>query len=91
MEKGEVPVSIDEAVRRILLLKFKLGLFDNPYPEPAAAANFGLPEYQTLALQAAQEAMTLLRNENHILPLNHNAHILVAGPAARSITALNGC
>ena len=92
VEKGEVPVSrIDEAVRRILLLKFKVGLFDNPYPEPAAAANFGKPEYQTLALQAAHEAMTLLKNDNAILPLHHDVHLLVAGPAARSITALNGC
>jgi beta-glucosidase len=92
VQKGEVPVSrIDDAVRRILLLKFKLGLFDDPYPEPAAAANFGRPEYQELALQAAHEAMTLLKNENGVLPLSHTAHILVAGPAARSISALNGC
>ncbi len=92
VEKGEVPMSrIDEAVRRILLLKFKIGLFDNPYPEPAAAANFGLPEYQTLALQAAHEAMTLLKNDNAVLPLHHDVHLLVAGPAARSISALNGC
>ncbi|HEX3935852.1 MAG TPA: glycoside hydrolase family 3 protein, partial [Puia sp.] len=92
VEKGEVPMSrIDEAVLRILLLKFKVGLFDNPYPEPAAAANFGRPEYQTLALQAAHEAMTLLKNENGILPLRSGMHVLVAGPAARSISALNGC
>ena len=92
VEKGEVPVSrIDDAVRRILLLKFKVGLFDNPDPEPAAAANFGLPEYQDLALQAAHEAMTLLRNDAGILPLSRSAHLLVAGPAARSISALNGC
>ncbi len=92
VQKGEVPVSrIDDAVRRILLLKFKVGLFDNPYPEPAATANFGRPEYQSLALQAAHEAMTLLKNDNNVLPLGHDAHILVAGPAARSISALNGC
>ena len=92
VEKGEVPMSrIDEAVRRILLLKFKVGLFDDPYPEPAAAANFGRPEYQTLALQAAQEAMTLLKNDNGSLPLRPGIHVLVAGPAARSISALNGC
>ena len=92
VQSGEVPVArINEAVRRILLLKFKLGLFDNPYPEPAAAANFGLPEYQTLALQAAHEAMTLLKNDGAVLPLEHTAHILVAGPAALSISALNGC
>ena len=92
VEKGEVPMSrIDDAVRRILLLKFKVGLFDNPYPEETAAANFGKPEYKTLALQAAHEAMTLLKNDNAILPLKAGIHILVAGPAARSISALNGC
>src|SRR5579863_9913933 len=47
VQKGEVPLSrIDDAVRRILLLKAKLGLFDNPYPEPGATGNFGRPEYQ---------------------------------------------
>jgi beta-glucosidase len=92
VQSGEVSiVRVNEAVRRILLLKFKLGLFDNPYPEPAAAANFGLPEYQTLALQAAHEAMTLLQNNDAVLPLQHTVHILVAGPAALSISALNGC
>jgi beta-glucosidase len=92
VQKGEVPLSrIDDAVRRILLLKAKVGLFDNPYPEEAAAGNFGRPEYQALALQAAREAMTLLKNDDALLPLNTGAHILVAGPAARSISALNGC
>ena len=92
VQKGEVPLSrIDDAVRRILLLKARVGLFDNPYPEPAAAGNFGLPEYPQLALQAAHEAMTLLKNEKDILPLHNGMHLLVAGPAARSISALNGC
>src|SRR6476646_8112643 len=60
VKKGDVPMSrIDDAVRRILLLKEKLGLFDNPYPETAASANFGKPEYQQAALDAAHEAMTL--------------------------------
>ncbi len=92
VQKGEVPMSrIDDAVRRILTLKEKVGLFDNPYPEDAAVNNFGRPEYQTLALQAAHEAITLLKNETNTLPLAHTAKILVAGPAARSISALNGC
>jgi len=92
VQKGEVPMSrIDEAVRRILILKARLGLFDNPYPEEAAAANFGRPEYQALALQAAHEAITLLKNDDGVLPLTTNAKILVAGPSARSISALNGC
>jgi beta-glucosidase len=88
----EVSMSrIDDAVKRILTLKYKLGLFDNPYPEDAAKANFGKPEYQTLALNAAREAMTLLKNKNNILPLAKNIKVLVAGPSAQSITALNGC
>jgi len=92
VQKGEVPVSrIDDAVKRILLLKARLGLFENPYPEAAAAANFGRPDYQALALQAAHEALTLLKNDGNILPLRKNARVLVAGPAARSISALNGC
>jgi len=78
-------------VRRILTLKMKVGLFDNPYPEDAAKANFGKAEYKILALDAAHETMTLLKNENNILPLAKNMKILVAGPSAQSITALNGC
>ncbi|PWT78893.1 MAG: beta-glucosidase [Bacteroidetes bacterium] len=92
VQKGEVPMSrIDEAVSRILTLKMKVGLFDNPYPEKEALANFGKPEYQTLALNAAHEAMTLLKNSDNILPLSKDKKILVAGPTAQSISALNGC
>jgi beta-glucosidase len=91
VQKNEVPVSrINDAVKRILLLKYSLGLFDNPYPEPASFANFGRPEYQQAALQAAQEAMTLLKNQNNILPLSKDKKILVAGPSASSIAPLNG-
>ncbi|TDG37287.1 beta-glucosidase [Pedobacter changchengzhani] len=92
VHKKEVSVQrIDEAVSRILMLKMKLGLFDNPYPEESAKANFGKPEYQTLALDAAHEAMTLLKNQDEVLPLSKNKKYLVAGPGAQSISALNGC
>ncbi|HET6995400.1 MAG TPA: glycoside hydrolase family 3 N-terminal domain-containing protein [Chitinophagaceae bacterium] len=92
VRKGEVPMSrIDDAVKRILTLKYKLGLFDNPYPEPAAVSNFGKAEYQALALSAAHEAMTLLKNQDNVLPLSKTAKVLVAGPSAQSISALNGC
>ena len=91
VNKGEVKMSrIDDAVKRILLLKMKTGLFDNPYPEPAATANFGKAEYQILALDAAHEAMTLLKNDNNSLPLAKNKKVLVAGPSAQSLSALNG-
>ena len=92
VEKKEVPMSrIDDAVSRILTLKFALGLFDNPYPEKGSESNFGKPEYQSLALDAAHEAITLLKNQNDILPLSKDKKILVAGPVAQSIAALNGC
>ncbi|MFT3845237.1 MAG: glycoside hydrolase family 3 N-terminal domain-containing protein [Lacibacter sp.] len=92
VKKGEVPMSrIDEAVTRILVMKYNLGLFDNPYPEPASFSNFGKPEYQQYSLNAAHEAMTLLKNKNNVLPLAKNIKVLVAGPSAQSIAALNGC
>lgn len=92
VKKGEVPMSrIDDAVKRILILKYKIGLFENPYPEAAAKNNFGKPEYQTLALNAAHEAMTLLKNKDNVLPLAKTAKVLIAGPSAQSISALNGC
>lgn len=92
VEKKEVPMSrIDNAVHRILTLKFAVGLFDNPYPEKGTEANFGKAAYQSLALDAAHEAITLLKNKNNILPLSKDKKILVAGPVAQSIAALNGC
>jgi beta-glucosidase len=92
VKKGLVPISrIDDAVSRILALKYKVGLFDDPYTEPAARSNFGKGSYQTMGLDAAHEAMTLLKNENNTLPLAKNKKVLVAGPSAQSISALNGC
>ncbi len=86
---------IDESVARILDLKFKTGLFENPYGEEEAKKNFGLPEYKQLALESAREAITLLKNDSingtAVLPLAKNKKVLVAGPAATSVTALNGC
>lgn len=91
VRKKLVPESrINEAVGRILTMKYKLGLFGLADPEPAAAANFGQPAYQQLALQAALESMTLLKNEQSVLPLNTSARLLLVGPAAHSITCLNG-
>ena len=81
---------IDEAVARILLLKFRLGLFDNPYPEEAAKSLFGRPEYSRTALNAALESVTLLKNEGAILPLTGNQKILVAGPGANNKASLHG-
>lgn len=82
---------INVSVARILRLKYELGLFENAYPEKAAIANFGKPEYRQVALESAREAITLVKNEESVLPLDKSKRVLVAGPAANSITALNGC
>ncbi len=82
---------IDESVRRILQLKMDVGLFKNPYVEPETAGQFGKPEYRQTALTAAEEAITLLKNEKATLPLAKSAKILVTGPAAKRISALHGC
>lgn len=92
VQEGKISEArLDESVRRILELKKELGLFNNPYPEPEALENFGKPEYKQVALQAAEEALTLLKNQKDILPLAKNEKVLVTGPAADTLTALNGC
>lgn len=81
---------IDQSVRRILTLKEELGLFDQPFPDPTLRARFATVESAEVARQAARESITLLKNEGGILPLKADARILVTGPAAQSMTALNG-
>jgi len=81
---------IDRSVATILRLKMELGLFDNPYAEPEAAKNFGLPAYRELALDAARESMTLLKNRDGVLPLAKDARVLLAGPAAHTLGPLHG-
>lgn len=91
VQEKEVPMSrIDEAVGRILKLKFELGLFDNAFPEKEALSQFKKAEYKQLSLDAALESMTLLKNENSVLPLSKNTKVFVAGPGANSKSALHG-
>jgi beta-glucosidase len=95
VEEGEVLMSrIDEAVARILRVKFALGLFEKPFSYEEALENFGKPAYKKVALQAALESMTLLKNETvngrPVLPLPKGVKVLLAGPAAHSRTALHG-
>lgn len=88
---GEVPESrLDEAVRRILLVKFKLGLFQDPLPGLDGFAQFGSRAHADQALEAARESVTLLKNQNAVLPLSKTSRVLVAGPGAHSLNALNG-
>ncbi len=89
-EYRDIAAMVDQSVRRILTLKFKLGLFDNPYPEPEAHRNFNKPAYSTTAHEAALESITLLKNDSNILPLSKSATILLAGPGANNLTSLHG-
>src|SRR5215217_4589907 len=90
VKEGAVPQSrIDEAVRRILLVKFELGLFDKPMPDASLKSKFALPEYREVSLQAARESITLLKNTNNILPLAKTTKVLVTGPTADSLVSLN--
>lgn len=89
-KEGAVPQSrIDEAVRRILTLKFELGLFDDPMPNASLKAKFATPESRRLSLESAREALTLLKNTNDLLPLGKNRKVLVTGPTADSLVSLN--
>lgn len=91
VNEGSVPLArIDEAVSRILRVKFQLGLFKNPYPEPHAIQLIASAEAQALNRQAAAEAITLLKNRNHILPLVKNRKVFVTGPTANALSVLNG-
>src|SRR5688572_10609576 len=89
-KEGAVPQSrIDEAVRRILRVKYELGLFENPGPNAALKANFARPESRQVSLEAARESITLLKNANNILPLAKTTKVLVTGPTADSLISLN--
>ncbi|MDY0357051.1 MAG: glycoside hydrolase family 3 N-terminal domain-containing protein [Sedimentisphaerales bacterium] len=87
---GEVPMSrIDEAVADILRIKFKLGLFDKPYPNKNLLGYVGQESSRKVNLQAAQEAITLLKNEPKTLPLARDRKVLVTGPTANLLSVLN--
>jgi len=85
VEEGKVSMElIDRAVRRILNLKFLLGLFENPYTDPDLAVKvFHSKQHQDIAFQVAREGIVLLKNENNLLPLDKNIKsIAVIGPNA---------
>jgi beta-glucosidase len=84
---GKVPMSrIDDAVRRILRVKFQMGLFDNPIPDPALTAAIGSPQHREVARQCVRESLVLLKNSDNVLPLKKNLkRITVVGKAADDI------
>ncbi|MCW1734964.1 glycoside hydrolase family 3 C-terminal domain-containing protein [Seramator thermalis] len=91
VKEGEVSQKrIDDAVRRVLRLKFRLGLFDRPSWSRSEYPDLGSPQHEAIAKAAADESITLLKNEDNILPLKKGARFLVTGPNANSMRTLNG-
>ncbi len=91
VEEGAVPMSrIDDAVRRVLRMKYRLNLFEQPWTNPADYPLFGSQEHAAEALAAAEESIVLLKNNNNLLPLKKGVKILVVGPNANSMRTLNG-
>lgn len=90
VREGAVPMArIDEAVTRILEMKMELGLFEAPLGGTEAPIEIGSPASRAVALQAARESITLLRNEGGLLPLAAGTRLLVTGPTADSLPALD--
>ena len=98
VEEGKVPMTrIDDAVRRILRVKYRLNLFAEPNTGGKGYEKFGSDEFAAKALQAAEESIVLLKNENNILPLTLSpSHpltpkkILLTGPNANQMRCIHG-
>ena len=91
VDEGIVSLSrIDDASRRVLRLKFRLGLFDTPVTKAEDYPLFGSAKHAAVAKQMAIESEVLLKNENNILPLEKGKKILVCGPNANTMRGLNG-
>lgn len=91
VEEGEVKMSrIDDAVSKILKLKIELGLFETPVTDYREYDDFGSEKHNQLAYKAASEAITLLKNENNILPIKGKPKILITGPNGNNMRTLNG-
>jgi len=91
VKEGKVPVSrIDESVRRILKMKYMVGIFERPVGNPDDYPKFGSAEFAAVSLKSAVESITLLKNTNNVLPLKKDMKVFVTGPAANSMRAING-
>lgn len=86
VEEGKVTMAqVDESVRRVLRVKFRLGLFEHPYtPVTNEKDRFFRPQSMAVAAQLAAESMVLLKNDNQILPLTNKKKIAVVGPMAKN-------
>jgi beta-glucosidase len=92
VNNGDIPESrVDEAVRRILRVKFALGLFEHPMPDTKYQQTVRSREHLELARQAVRESLVLLKNENDFLPLSKDTPVIfVAGEGANDIGLQSG-
>ncbi|MCH8557507.1 MAG: glycoside hydrolase family 3 C-terminal domain-containing protein [Balneolia bacterium] len=91
VEEGRISEQrIDESVRRILRMKFEIGLFENPFPRNDRFDRIGTEESRLKSLQAAQESIVLMKNEDNLLPLQSPSRIVLTGPSADSKRNLAG-
>lgn len=91
VKTDEVPISrIDDAVTRILKVKFELNLFQSTVANLNDYPKYGSQEFIDVAYNAAAESITLLKNKNAVLPLDKNEKVLVTGATANSMKYLNG-
>jgi beta-glucosidase len=91
VQDGTVPLArIDEAVTRILRVKYQLGLFEHPYPDSSLQKGFASPAFAAANLAAAEESIILAKNDGKVLPLAKNARVLVTGPTADLLAPMNG-
>jgi beta-glucosidase len=90
VKENAVPEArIDDAVRRILRVKYAVGLFDRPYPDSSLTKGFASAEFTRFNRSVAQESITLLKNAGGLLPLRKNVRVLVTGPTANVLSSLN--
>jgi beta-glucosidase len=90
-KEGKIPMTrIDDAVRRILRVKYETGLFENPVGSAKDYPLFNSAAHNQLNYDLTAECITLLKNTNNILPLAQGKKILVTGPSANSMRSLNG-
>lgn len=91
VNEGKIPMSrIDDACRRVLRMKYRLGLFEHPTQKLKNYPLFGGEQFAQLALEGATESMVLLKNDNSILPLQKGKKILLTGPNANQMRCLDG-
>ena len=90
-KKGEISKQrLDDAVRRILLVKERMGMFDGRQPKDSNFTEVGLQKNREIARQAVRESIVLLKNNNNVLPISRKARILVIGPDANSLRTQTG-